>query len=94
MYAKILKFLTNLLFKRIFRGFLTPRKTRLPGLTLRCQVCGRDFIAYNKRQRICCGKDCTKVDRARQYRARLVFRRSSENKIAVTLNPSDLESEE
>ena len=95
MYARILKFLTNLLFKRIFRGFLTRRKTRVPRLSSLCQVCGWGFDAYNKRQRICRRPICTKVDRARQYRVRLEFRRLSENKALVSQrDPSYLESEE
>ena len=88
MYVKTLKFLTNLLFKHIFRGFLTPRKRRLPLLVTRCQICGWRFTAYNKRQRICLSKDCAKVDRARQYRARISFA-DSQRKAAEIASQSE-----
>ena len=80
MYSRILKFLTNLLFKQVFRGFLTRRnltrrKKREPSLYPKCQICGSYFAAFNKRQRVCKQKYCTKTDRARQYRARVEFNR-------------------
>ena len=75
MYARILKFLTNLLFKPYFSGFFPGRKKRVPALVTKCQVCGWDFTAYNKRQRICRRPFCTKVDRAHQYLARLQRKR-------------------
>ncbi|KKK81436.1 hypothetical protein LCGC14_2813440, partial [marine sediment metagenome] len=73
MYARKLKFLTNLLFKPFFKGFLTPRKKRKSGLYPKCQICGSYFTAFNKRQRVCKQKYCIKIDRARQYRARIDF---------------------
>ena len=100
MYARILKFLTNLLFKQVFRGFLTPRKERVPRLSSLCQVCGWGFDAYNKRQRICRRPICTKVDRAKQYRTGLQ-RKRLEAKERATQEPFNqrfvgptLESEE
>jgi len=95
MYARILKFLTNLLFKRIFRGFLTPRKKREPALWNSCWICGFGFLAFNKRQKICVRKSCRKVHRANQYRIELVQKRLEVNKALVSQrDPSDLESEE
>ena len=76
MYARILKFLTNLLFKQVFRGCFPGRKKRLPRQTHWCAVCGDGFPAFNKRQRICQRPICIKGDRARQYRARIKFAES------------------
>ena len=75
MYAKILKFLTNLLFKQVFRGFLTPRKKREPNLWQLCVLCHRGFYTFNKRQKICKSVDCRKRHRAMQYRDGLVLKR-------------------
>ena len=98
MYARILKFLTNLLFKRIFMGFLTRRKKREPSLYLRCQGCGSYFTAFNKRQKICAQKYCRKVRRAMQYRAGLERKRLEARKAtiegAMRRDSFDLESEE
>ena len=95
MYARILKFLTNLLFKRIFRGFLTPRKKRKPGLYPKCQICGAYFAAFNKRQRICVFRHCVKTHRAGQYRAGLERKRLEANKALVSeRDHTYLESEE
>ena len=98
MYARILKFLTNLLFKPFSRGFLTPRKKRKPSLLLMCRVCFIPFMAFNKRQRRCGREHCVKIHRAEQYRARLQRKRLEANKTtierAMRQDPSDLESEE
>ncbi len=75
MYARTLKFLANLLFKRIFKGFLTSRKKREPNLWQLCTICGRGLHAFNKRQKICKKVDCRKVHRARQYRTGLERKR-------------------
>ena len=71
MYAKTLKFLTNLLFKQVFMGFLTRRKKREPMQWRSCWICGYGFRAFNKRQRVCRQKLCVKTHRAQQYRARI-----------------------
>ncbi|KKK48923.1 hypothetical protein LCGC14_3140250 [marine sediment metagenome] len=72
MWAKALKFLTNLAFKRIFMGFLTPRKKREPNQWRVCAVCSHEFRAFNGRQRVCKKLNCRRIDRARQYQAMLV----------------------
>ena len=72
MYARILKFLTNLAFKRIFMGFLTSRKKREPNQWRVCAVCSYEFRAFNGRQRVCKKLNCRRIDRARQYQAMLV----------------------
>ena len=95
MYARILKFLTNLLFKQVFKGFLTPRKKREPNQWTGCIFCKRGFMAFNKRQKICKSVDCRKRHRARQYRDGLVRKRLEANQALVsTRDPFDLESEE
>ena len=95
MRKSILKYLTNLLFKRIFRGFLTPRKKREPNQYLKCQICGSYFAAFNKRQRVCKRKYCIKTDRAKQYRAGLERKRLEANKASVSeRDHTYLESEE
>ena len=105
MYARILKFLTNLLFKRIFRGFLTPRKKREPGHFRPCALCGEGFAAFNKRQRICKKWLCRKIYRARQYQARVDFAKGQrkanmeatqarERETAASIIGPTLESEE
>ena len=73
MYARILKFLTNLLFKRVFRGFLTPRKKRKPGRIATCCYCFRSFPAFNKRQHVCGVYWCKRLHRTKQYRTRIEF---------------------
>ena len=95
MYVKILKYLTNLLFKPYFSGFFPGRKKRKPGGIATCHVCYLTFASFNKRQKICSRKDCIKVYRARQYRTMLERKRLEANKASVSLRtPSDLESEE
>ncbi|KKK85365.1 hypothetical protein LCGC14_2774030 [marine sediment metagenome] len=98
MYARILKFLTNLLFKRVFKGFLTPRKKRKPIRQWPCSICGQGFLIFNKRQKICKNVACRKIHRALQYRAGLERKRLEANKAtvesAMRRDPSDLESEE
>ena len=96
MYARKLKFLTNLLFKRIFMGFLTKRKKRFPMQWRYCWVCGFGFRAFNKRQHVCVQKACVSTHRARQYckgleRKRLEARKAT---IATVIDSPDLESEE
>ena len=73
MYARILKFLTNLLFKQVFSGFFPGRKKRKPGGQASCYICYVIFPAFNKRQKVCCASHCVRVHRARQYRARIDF---------------------
>ncbi len=96
MYARILKFLMNLLFKQVFRGFLTKRKKREPMQWRSCWVCGFGFRAFNKRQRVCKKKSCIKVYRANEYRRRLERKRLEANKatIATAMDSPNLESEE
>ena len=95
MYARILKFLTNLLFKQVFRGFLTPRKKREPNQWTGCIFCDKGFMAFNKRQKMCKGVNCRKTLRSHQYRAGLERKRLEANKALVSQrDPSDLESEE
>ncbi len=100
MYVKILKYLTNLLFKRIFRGFLTHRKKRKPIRQWPCCICGQGFLIFNKRQKICKSVVCRKRYRALQYRDGLV-RKRLEAKERAKQEPSNqrfadptLESEE
>ncbi|KKL20483.1 hypothetical protein LCGC14_2455010 [marine sediment metagenome] len=106
MYARILKFLTNLLFKQVFMGFLTPRKKREPMQWRSCWVCGYGFRAFNKRQHVCVQKSCIKIHRAKQYRARIDFAASQRKaqieaiqvrdrkEAAIIIAPGELESEE
>ncbi len=96
MYARILKFLTNLLFKQVFMGFLTKRKKREPLQWNICWVCGYGFRAFNKRQYVCVQKSCIKIHRANEYRRRLERKRLEANKatIATAMDSPDLESEE
>ncbi len=98
MYTRILKFLTNLLFKPYFSGFFPGRKKREPMQWRSCWICGYGFRAFNKRQRVCRQKLCVKTYRAQQYRAGLVRKRLEANKAtierAMGLDPSPLESEE
>ena len=97
MYARILKFLTNLLFKQVFRGFLTPRKKRKPSKMNLCGICKHGFMAFNKRQKICKRVDCRKTFRSRQYRDRVDFaasQRKEEAKTSALRDPPNLESEE
>ena len=70
MYARILKFLTNLLFKPYFSGFFPRRKKREPMQWRNCWICGYGFRAFNKRQHVCVQKPCVKTYRAAQYRKR------------------------
>ena len=83
MYARILKFLTNLLFKQVFRGFLTPRKRRKPGVTATCHYCLIRFPAFNKRQHVCGVYWCKRLHRAKQYRARISFADSQRKAIEI-----------
>lgn len=98
MYARILKFLTNLLFKPFSRGFLTPRKKREPNQWTGCIFCDKGFMAFNKRQKICKGMSCRKILRSRQYREGLKRKRLEANKTTIDSmlrrDFADLESEE
>ena len=106
MYAKILKFLTNLPFKQVFRGFLTPQKKREPNLRQHCVLCSWGFMAFNKRQKICGRVSCRKKHRAKQYRARIKFAESlrkanmeaiqarDRHSAAIIIGPTGAEEEE
>ena len=106
MYARILKFLTNLAFKPLFFGFLTSRKKREPMQWRSCWVCGFGFRAFNRRQHVCKKKSCVKIHRANEYRCRLELARLAKKaemdsiqakdraEAAIIIDPHDLESEE
>ena len=106
MYARILKFLTNLLFKQVFSGFFPRRKKREPMQWRSCWICGYGFRAFNKRQRVCIQKACVKAHRANQYRTGLerkwlekkaemdAIQVKDRAETAIIINPTDLESEE
>ncbi len=106
MYARTLKFLTNLLFKQVFMGFLTRRKKRKPVRWGVCWVCGYVFRAFNKRQHVCVQKSCIKIHRAQQYRKGLERKRLEKKaemdaiqakdraEAAIIIDSHDLESEE
>ena len=83
MYARILKFLTNLLFKPYFSGFFPGRKKRKPNQMRRCVLCSVNFLAFNKRQKDCPQKACRVKRRKILYRARIRFAESQKKAIEI-----------